>query len=147
LKKDKWYNEGLCFECAQCGRCCSGPGEGYIWVTGAEAERIARYLSISQNELKQKYLKRVGWRMSIIEEAATKDCIFLRNEAGIKTCTIYEVRPNQCRTWPFWKQNLQNEDSWQAAGQRCGGINQGRRYSPGEIERLLRQKNWWDDDN
>jgi uncharacterized protein len=145
--KDPWYHPGLCFECAQCGRCCSGPGEGYIWVTAEEAERIARHLNISESELRGRYLKRVGWRMSIIEEDATKDCIFLRTSNGVRGCAIYDVRPNQCRTWPFWKQNLDNPASWQAASQRCAGMNRGREYTPREIRRILDQKKWWDDDN
>jgi uncharacterized protein len=145
--KDPWYHPGLCFECAQCGRCCSGPGEGYIWVTGEEAERIARHLGITQHELRRKYLKRVGWRMSIIEEAESKDCIFLHVNNGIRGCAIYSVRPNQCRTWPFWRQNLDNSDAWHSASERCQGMNRGRQYSRFEIERLVEQKKWWEDDN
>ena len=147
MKKNPWYQSGLCFECAKCGRCCSGPGEGYIWVTNTEAAMIARHLGISEKDLRSRYLKRVGWRMSIIEEAATKDCIFLRDIDGARTCAIYEVRPNQCRTWPFWKQNLQSADAWHSAAERCRGMNQGRHYTPDEIERLSKRKNWWDDEN
>jgi uncharacterized protein len=145
--KESWYQAGLCFECAQCGRCCSGPGEGYIWVGGEEAVRIARFLGITEHDLKKKYLKRVGWRMSVIEEATTKDCIFLHNHDGIKTCAIYDVRPNQCRTWPFWRHNIESARTWHEAATHCRGMNSGRQYSPGEIERLVDQKKWWEDDN
>jgi hypothetical protein len=27
-------------------------------------------------------------------------------------CTIYEARPTQCRTWPFWAENM-NEKVWE----------------------------------
>jgi uncharacterized protein len=108
---------------------------------------IAEHLGISEHELRKKYLKRVGWRMSIVEEDTTKDCIFLHVNQGIRTCKIYDVRPNQCRTWPFWKQNLDNPDSWNAACQRCSGMNRGRQYTLAEIERLVEQKKWWEDDN
>jgi uncharacterized protein len=145
--KEPWYHPGLCFECAQCGRCCSGPGEGYIWVTGPESERIARHLGISQQELRKRYVKRVGWRMSIVEEASTKDCIFLHVHNGVRSCAIYDVRPNQCRTWPFWRHNIDNPDAWHVASQRCPGMNRGRQYSRVEIERLVEQKKWWEDDN
>ena len=37
----KWYAAGLHFGCEVCGRCCAGPGEGYIWVTKPEIELIA----------------------------------------------------------------------------------------------------------
>jgi uncharacterized protein len=145
--KDPWYHQGLCFECAQCGHCCSGPGEGYIWVTGEEAQRIARHLGVSDGELRQKYLKRVGWRMSIIEEDSSKDCIFLHTHNGVRRCAIYDVRPTQCRTWPFWKQNVEGPASWDAAAERCRGMNRGRQYSQHEIRRLIEQKKWWEDDN
>ena len=46
-KKSPWYIGGLHFECGQCGKCCSGPDEGYIWVTKEEIRFIADYLKIS----------------------------------------------------------------------------------------------------
>jgi hypothetical protein len=116
-------------------------------VTGAEVGRIAAFLGITRRELRKKYLRRVGWRMSIIEEAATKDCIFLRVHNGIKNCAIYDVRPNQCRTWPFWKQNIESIEAWHAAATRCRGIDHGRQYSASEIRRIIESKKWWEDDN
>ena len=67
--------------------------------------------------------------MSIIEESVTKDCIFLRNVDGVKQCRIYSVRPGQCRTWPFWPENLFSPDDWNRAALRCPGINRGRLYT------------------
>ena len=56
LKGNKflWYAAGLHFECFQCGRCCSGPAEGYIWVSGPEIRLIAGHLNMSAGELKKK---------------------------------------------------------------------------------------------
>jgi Fe-S-cluster containining protein len=28
-------------------------------------------------------------------------------------CTVYEARPTQCRTFPFWKENLRRRGSWE----------------------------------
>jgi Fe-S-cluster containining protein len=145
-KRNPWYVCGLQFECAGCGGCCAGPGEGYIWVSRHEITLIAKHLGISEQELKQKYLRRVGWRTSIIEQAATKDCIFLQKGPQGRGCAIYKVRPNQCRTWPFWKMNLANPDSWNGAAQKCPGMNLGRSYDASEIERLRDQEKWWDDE-
>ena len=138
----KWYTAGLHFECCQCGRCCSGPGEGYIWVTRPEIELIARHLKISVADVRREYLKRVGLRTTIIEHRLTRDCIFLQNEQGRRTCIIYPVRPSQCRTWPFWSDNLSSPAAWGRAGGRCPGINRGRRYTPEQIETIRRSK-WW----
>ena len=145
--KDKtpWYVAGLHFECAQCGGCCSGPGEGYIWVTRQEIEFIAEHLKMTVEQLRQRYTRRVGLRTTIIEDPTTKDCIFLTNRAGRRGCEIYPVRPSQCRSWPFWPENLKNPSAWNKAAQKCPGINRGRLYSFEEIERIKRCRKWWQD--
>lgn len=143
--KTAWYVTGLNFECQKCGGCCSGPGEGYIWVTRPEIELIADFLKMTAGQLRQQYLKRVGLRTTIIENRTTKDCIFLQNCAGQKRCMIYPVRPSQCRSWPFWPNNLTSTDAWNKAAQKCPGINRGRRYSFEEIEKIKRSKKWWQD--
>ena len=141
--KTPWYVGGLNFECVQCGRCCSGPGEGYIWVTKPEMELIAEFLKISVEQLREKYLKRVGPRTTIIEQAGSKDCIFLQRINDEKRCIIYPVRPSQCRVWPFWSENLASANSWNKAAQKCPGINRGRHYSFEEIEKIRKEKQWW----
>jgi uncharacterized protein len=143
-RETKWYAAGLHFACGQCGGCCSGPGEGYIWVTGPEIELIAEHLGITPGELRRRYLRRVVMRTTIIEHSVTKDCIFLREVDGRKGCTIYPVRPNQCRTWPFWAENLSDPDAWNQAGVRCPGVNRGREYSFDEIERIRKSTRWWE---
>ena len=84
-------------------------------------------------------------RTSIIEHAVTKDCIFLKKIDGQKKCGIYSVRPQQCRTWPFWTSNLSSPNTWNQAGQSCGGINRGRLYSFEEIEKIRKAKKWYED--
>ncbi|MDD5063863.1 MAG: YkgJ family cysteine cluster protein [Phycisphaerae bacterium] len=142
-KKASWYVAGLHFECQQCGACCSGPNQGYIWVTRPEIKLIADFLKVEPKQLRQKYLRRVGLRTTIIEQSATKDCIFLRRIDGQRRCMIYPVRPSQCRTWPFWPENLVNADEWNRAVQRCRGINRGRLYSFEEIKEVKNSKKWW----
>lgn len=144
-KKTLWYSGGLHFECCGCGDCCSGPGEGYIWITQPEVKFVADFLKITENKLRQEYLNRVNLRTTIIEHASTKDCIFLKRIDGEKKCLVYPVRPNQCRTWPFWTDNLSSPGAWNKATERCNGINRGRLYSFEEIEKLKKQKQWWDD--
>ncbi|HUS74021.1 MAG TPA: YkgJ family cysteine cluster protein [Sedimentisphaerales bacterium] len=140
-----WYIAGLYFECMECGACCAGPSEGYIWVTRAEIQIIADFLKISTGQLRQKFMKRVGLRITIIEHPTTKDCMFLQESGSEKTCTIYPVRPSQCRSWPFWPNNLASPDSWNKVAQKCPGINRGKLYSFEEIERIKGEKKWWTD--
>ena len=134
-----WYIGGLHFECSQCGGCCSGPDEGYIWITRPEIELLVKHLDITVEQLRQKYLTRLGCRTSIIEDEQSKDCIFLIEHC----CKVYDVRPNQCRTWPFWPGNLKSAYDWNCAATRCPGINRGRLYTFEEIEEIKNRKYWW----
>ena len=141
-----WYIAGLHFDCQQCGRCCSGPGQGYIWATKPEVKFIADFLKISIGQLRKKYLRRYNLRTSIIEHPVTRDCIFLRKIDGRKKCLIYPVRPSQCRNWPFWASNLTNPNAWNRTAQKCPGINRGKLVSFEEIQKIKKQKKWWYDE-
>jgi uncharacterized protein len=145
-ENNKWYSDGLHFECQACGNCCAGPDEGFIWVTKEEIELIAYHLKLPIHQLRRQFLKRIFFRTTIIESPATKDCIFLKLINGKKQCVIYSVRPNQCRTWPFWPNNLSSSDIWNRAAKKCPGINRGKLFSIEEIEKLLHQKKWWENE-
>jgi Fe-S-cluster containining protein len=140
----RWYAAGLAFECTQCGDCCSGPGEGVIWVCRHEISLIADHLKLSESDLREQYMKRIGTRTTIIEEPVSKDCIFLKRVDGRKVCGIYSVRPNQCRTYPFWSENLKSPTTWNQTAQECPGVNRGPCHGFGAIEKLRKQKKWWD---
>ena len=146
-KSERWYAAGLHFECTECGECCSGPGEGVIWITQPEIRMLAEHLGVDEEELRQKYLRREGNRTTIVEDPETRDCIFLKQEDGLKKCSIYAVRPNQCRTWPFWSENLQTPDTWRDAARHCPGINRGPCHDFVTIEKIRKQKHWWEDED
>ena len=143
--KDKtpWYSAGLQFEWLQCGRCCAGPEMGYIWVSRPEIRLIADFLKMPVKELKQKFLRRVGFRMTIVEDPHTRDCVFLRETNQGRGCEIYDVRPAQCRNWPFWPVNLTSSDVWNSTARKCPGINRGRLHSPEQICEKLKNTKWW----
>ena len=134
-KREPWYIAGLAFECSGCGRCCAGPEEGYVWLNGKEVTAIAKFLGISEDEMLQKHVRRVGKRMSLREVKPSNDCIFLTEDNGNgRTCSIYPVRPTQCRTWPYWPGNLRRPEYWADAAMRCPGINRGDLHAFDEIE-------------
>lgn len=132
-----WYINGLHFQCQQCGNCCSGPDEGVIWITKPEIEKVAEHLGTTPEEFSKKCLRRIGLKSTIKENSQTKDCIFLTRFNGISGCAIYDFRPKQCRTWPFWSHNLYSPDDWNTAALKCPGINKGRLYSFDEIQKRL----------
>ena len=122
-----WYANGLRFACTQCGNCCTGP-PGYVWCSAAEAQAIAGQLGIGVQEFLERYTRPLDNRRSLCEEQTEYgyDCVFLRRDAAGKAgCAVYAVRPAQCRTWPFWPDNLAGAERWRQAARRCPGIAAG----------------------
>lgn len=118
LSMDKWYhNRPLKFSCTQCGKCCTG-APGYVWVNEKEIEEIARFLKLTPKEVVQRYTRRVGHRLSLIERKSDYSCIFLED----KTCRLYTARPTQCRTYPFWPSIMKSRESWEKEAEFCEGI-------------------------
>ena len=95
------FDESKCLACD--GNCCIGES-GYIWINKQEIKRLSDYLNISIEELGEKYIFKTGYKYSIREKIISKNnyaCIFF--DLTKKQCSIYEVRPTQCRTFPFWE--------------------------------------------
>ncbi len=94
------FDANICSSCE--GNCCIGES-GYIWISNEEIQNLANHLNLSQFELRERYLKKVGYKYSIIEQKVDDNnfaCIFF--DLNKKQCSIYEYRPVQCRTFPFW---------------------------------------------
>ena len=116
-----WYADGLQFACTQCGNCCTG-SPGYVWLTLDDMERIAGYLRLSFDDFTRTYVRRVGERFALLEKS-NYDCTFLQPDGkGKAGCRIYPVRPVQCRTWPFWTENLKSTSAWERASGTCPGM-------------------------
>ncbi len=140
MAKEKWYQAGLRFECSQCGNCCSGD-PGYVWATKEEVGRISKFLGRTDGWLDPKQIRRVGLRYSLTEKPGG-DCIFLKRDGDRTGCGIYSVRPLQCRTWPFWTQNLSSSDAWNEAHVICPGMDQGPHHDFVQIETTRTKRSW-----
>ncbi|MEJ2414377.1 MAG: YkgJ family cysteine cluster protein [Sulfurimonas sp.] len=93
------FNPNACETCE--GRCCTGES-GYIYVTKDEIFAIADLLDMDVNDFAIKYLFKKGYKYSIRERKVgdSYECVFFdRQNNG---CQIYQARPKQCRTFPFW---------------------------------------------
>ncbi len=126
-----WYRDGLRFECTACGNCCTGD-PGYVWVNKAEIHALAKRIGQTDvDRFEREYVRQVGIRKSL-KEFPNGDCVFF--DAESRKCTVYEDRPRQCRTWPFWDSNVRDPQRWQQTCAICPGSGQGRLYSIEEID-------------
>ncbi|MDA8743768.1 YkgJ family cysteine cluster protein [Rubripirellula amarantea] len=135
-KKGPWYRDGLRFECTQCGACCGGE-PGYVWVDPEEIEAMAKELDIDVIDFEAKYTRQVGNAKSL-KEYENGDCVLLDQTS--RKCTVYEGRPIQCRTWPFWDSNLEKKKDWKETCEVCPGAGVGTLYSFEHIEITRREK-------
>lgn len=122
-----WYKDGLRFECQRCGRCCRGE-PGVVWVNKKEIEEISSFLGITKNAFAKNYLRSINDRFSLLEYG-NGDCIMYDNG-----CKIYDVRPCQCRSFPFWTSNLENRSEWEKLKKTCPGIDTGALRTRKDIE-------------
>ncbi len=121
----------LHFGCTGCGRCCTRPG--VVYLHAKDRERLSLFLGVSVAELCDNFLERDEHGEWVARVEAQRPCPFLEGEA----CGVYEARPEQCRTYPFWPELVDQEDSWKEEAEHCPGIHQGRAYKPTEIRRLM----------
>jgi uncharacterized protein len=130
---EPWFKDGLRFECTRCGACCTG-APGYVWLTEEETKKLAAYRGEKLNEFEDVYTRQVRGGVSL-RERPNGDCIFWEKGRG---CTVYPVRPSQCRTWPFWESNLETRDAWERTESVCPGSGEGELIPVDEILRRMK---------
>lgn len=111
------------FECTGCGKCCRFPKDQphYVFVTQAEAAAIVQATGLSWDAAT---IRDPKGRLSLrtVPYGDEMACRFLDAEGR---CTVYEVRPKQCRTFPFWKGHLVSRTAWEKLGETCEGVGRG----------------------
>lgn len=130
---EPWYQEGLRFRCTRCGHCCTG-APGYVWVNEEEINAIAKHRGETAAQAAALYTRSVG-RRATLKERSNGDCVFWDAKDG---CTVYPVRPRQCRTWPFWESNVATPEAWQRTCDVCPGSGNGELIPVEEITRRLK---------
>lgn len=130
-----WYEKGLRFRCTQCGNCCRNHGEyAYVYLSEADIAAIAGHLDLERAAFLSAYCREEdGWVTLRMDQPA---CPFLAED---NRCGIYAVRPKQCRTWPFWRENLVRSTWDGPVRECCPGIDTGDLVPFEEIERQARE--------
>ncbi|MGQ0586999.1 MAG: YkgJ family cysteine cluster protein [Gammaproteobacteria bacterium] len=129
------YAKGLRFECTGCGECCRARHgkPSWVYVTLAERRRLAAHLKLRTSAFTRRYCSKTNgfWHL----RHPTQDCLFLDGAR----CSVYAARPGQCRTFPFWRENMTRRE-WDRTARECEGIGRGRLWTREEIEARLKDE-------
>ncbi len=95
------FDETICDSCG--GDCCIGES-GAIWIDTDEIARLSVCMGETLAQTRDKYIEKRAGKDSIKEVKISADnyrCLFF--DMATKRCSIYDTRPSQCRTFPFWE--------------------------------------------
>jgi len=134
MKKIK-YEKGIKFQCQESSNCCVSRGShGFVFLSKKDLTRLANFFKISLINFKKSYCEATNKFLHLKEIKENGECIFLKS----KKCSIYKARPTQCRTWPFWPENM-NSKTWNRdIINFCPGIGKGATISKEKIDKLLK---------
>ena len=146
--KPDWFEDGLTFSCTLCGDCCSG-GPGFVWFNDEEAQAMADKVGMSVFDFLRTYAEREEgkWTLRNVRNAEGQhDCIFLKPLPGGKRgCGLYQVRPKQCQTWPFWSGVIKSKKAWDKTAKKCPGMAKGNtgegQFYPADQIRIILKSN------
>ena len=132
-----WWKDGVRFQCQGSGKCCTSHGEyGFVFLTLEDRKRFAKYLKLTTSAFTRKYCQKYHGAFHLKEDGVNLDCMFLKN----KQCSVYEARPAQCRTWPFWPEVMSAKAWKKDVLEFCPGVGRGKLYSAGEIKKLMKDQ-------
>jgi Fe-S-cluster containining protein len=125
------YSQGIRFKCQGSSNCCVSRGEyGFVYLSNKDIQRLCLFTKLKKNDFIRLYCDKTDEFTHLREKNKNGNCIFLKN----KKCSIYKARPTQCRTWPFWSENL-NAKKWNGEISKfCPGIGKGEIISKKAIK-------------
>ena len=136
ISPKEWWSKGVYFNCTECGKCCQVEGE--VWLSPNEVSDIAIFKGITTEDFFDNFGldRRDGWiklknkesqsnheksreyninknkeeiKKFAVGEDEGEPCIFLSAD---NKCSIYEVRPLQCSTYPYWPRIMKSPEAW-----------------------------------
>jgi Fe-S-cluster containining protein len=129
---------GLRFGCRRCSACCRFT-PGFVLLSPIDLVDLMAAVAVSWEEFKRRFLRplRIGpfIRLSL-REKANYDCIFWENDG----CRVYDHRPLQCRSFPFWSHILSSRSAWNEQKKNCPGMDRGPLHDPREISAWLQAR-------
>jgi len=138
MSKNSFYGSGLQFECTRCSECCRHT-PGYVFLSEKDLETLTRATGMERQDFLRACCRQVSFgvaRRVSLKEKANLDCIFWENGG----CSVYEARPLQCRSFPFWSACVSSAEEWELHARQCPGMGKGALHSKSEIEHWLKQR-------
>ncbi|MBA4694906.1 MAG: YkgJ family cysteine cluster protein [Candidatus Poseidoniales archaeon] len=116
-----WWMDGVPFQCQpDCGKCCDEPG-GIVYLRPDDARIMASHHQMGVQEwLDRDCRQTIDGRWILKSDPITDICIYLDEN---KKCTVYQARPAQCKSFPFWAENVRSERSWKRTVSECPGLD------------------------
>jgi hypothetical protein len=93
-----------------------------VRVRDDEIVALARRLRLPQVVFRAIYTRRLRGGELSLREKRNKDCVFFDAARG---CAVYPDRPQQCRTWPFWRSVVHSRERWVEEAEECPGMGTG----------------------
>ena len=123
------------FKCQGSSNCCVSRGNyGYVYLSKKDILRLSNYIDLNVKDFTRLYCDKTEGFIHFKEKMKNGDCQFLFN----KKCSVYKARPTQCRTWPFWSENM-NAKTWNNKITKfCPGIGKGGIIKKIEIEKKIK---------
>lgn len=107
------------FQCQPgCIRCCEQTG--FVYVNSEDIARLSKHLGVSRAEFTRHYL---CGRAPLLRfrKPRKKQCPFLLSNG----CSVHEVKPLQCSSFPFWPELLASASERRETAKFCPGMNHG----------------------
>ena len=91
--------------CEKCTTCCQWPG--VVLFSPEQLAPLAKYLGMSEHDCAEIYFEVSDDRQHLrTKDCEPHGCIFLTE----KGCSVYDYRPDQCRTFPYsWQRPEKNK--------------------------------------
>jgi len=135
---EPFYSDGVRFGCSRCSLCCRFDA-GYVWLSRADLQRLQDGLGLSRQAIIERHCKTVnlgGFVQLSLSEQSNNDCTFWRNGS----CSVYQFRPLQCQSYPFWGHQLVSRETWHETSHHCPGIGLGPVHNATEIDDWLKAR-------
>ena len=134
--KPDWWANGVRFECQGSGRCCVSRDQyGFVYMTPADRRRMAKVLKLSTAEFTRTYCGKTDGIFHL-KDGVGPECLFLKDNR----CSVYEGRPAQCRTWPFWPEVMSAKTWSKEVAAYCPGVGKGRLIPAEEIKAAMAEQ-------